>query len=291
MRRVLFATAALAALGLGLGAPVAARAQSAQQELVDRATLSVQEMTAINHGGNLGDLLPQARAVMICPRVFRAGFILGGAGGGCVLLARGGDGSWSDPAFYGLGSGSIGFQAGIQDAEVIMVILTNRGLNAILDSQFKLGADASITLLTVGAGIEGATTAAVGADIVAFSQSRGLFGGFSIAGSLLDNRTAWNQAYYGQPLAARQIVIDMQANNPGADPLRAILMRDAAPQLPRPPSYTQAAAAPRVAAGPPQYAAGPASGYAPPVPAGVAPIALAPAPVAPVQSQPLPPPR
>jgi lipid-binding SYLF domain-containing protein len=282
MRRILFATAALAALGIG--APVAARAQSAPQELVDRATLSVQEMMAINHGGNLGDLLPQARAVMICPRVFRAGFILGGAGGGCVLLARGGDGSWSDPAFYGLSSGSIGFQAGIQDSETIMVILTNRGLNAILDSQFKLGADASITLLTIGAGIEGATTAAVGADIVAFSRSRGLFGGFSIAGSLLDNRTAWNQDYYGRPLAARQIVIDMQANNPGADPLRAILMRDATPR-PAAPPYAQAAAA----VPPPQYAAGPASGYPPPYPAGAAPVSLAPAPVGPVQSQPLPP--
>lgn len=280
MRRILFATAALAAF---IGAPVAARAQSAPQELVDRATLSVQEMMAINHGGNLGDLLPQARAVMICPRVFRAGFILGGAGGGCVLLARGGDGSWSDPAFYGLSSGSIGFQAGIQDSETIMVILTNRGLNAILDSQFKLGADASITLLTVGAGIEGATTAAVGADIVAFSRSRGLFGGFSIAGSLLDNRTAWNQDYYGRPLAARQIVIDMQANNPGADPLRAILMRDATPR-PAPPPYAQAAAA-----APPRYAAGPASGYPPSNPAGAAPVSLAPAPVGPVQSQPLPP--
>ncbi len=286
MRRVLFATAALAALGIG--APVAAQAQSAEQALVDRATLTVQEMMAVNGGGDLGQLLPQARAVMICPRVFRAGFILGGAGGGCVLLARGGDGSWSDPAFYGLGSGSIGFQAGIQDAEVIMVILTNRGLNAILDSQFKVGADASITLLTVGAGVEGATTAAVGADIVAFSQSRGLFGGFAIAGSLLDNRTAWNQGYYGQPLAARQIVIDMQANNPGADPLRAILMRDAAP---RPPPYAQAAAVPPTAASPPQYAVGPASGYAPAYPPSAAPVSLVPAPLAPVQSQPLPPPR
>jgi lipid-binding SYLF domain-containing protein len=288
--------AAAAVAALGLAGPRAAHAQTKQQALVDRATLSVQEMMGVNGGGTLGQLLPQARAVMICPRVFRAGFILGGAGGGCVLLARGGDGSWSDPAFYGLSSGSIGFQAGIQDAEVVMVVLTSRGLNALLDSQFKIGADANITFLTLGAGIEGATTAAVGADIVAFSRSRGLFGGFAIGGSLLDSETRWNQAYYGQSFAARQVVIEMQANNPGADPLRAILMRYAAPPPPAAPRpYAQAAAAPREMP-PPRYAPGPTPG------AGLAPgPAYAPAyrgsaypgptSLAPVQSQPLPPPR
>ena len=81
----------------------------------------------------------------------------------------------------------------------------------------------------------------------------------------------------------------MQANNPGADPLRAILMRDAAPRPAAPPPYAQAAAAPPPAAAPPQYAAGPASGYAPLIRPSAAPVSLAPAPVAPVQSQPLPP--
>ncbi|HEX4261190.1 MAG TPA: lipid-binding SYLF domain-containing protein [Acetobacteraceae bacterium] len=283
--------AAAAVVALGLAGPRVAHAQTKQQALVDRATLSVQEMMGFNGGGTLGQLLPQARAVMICPRVFRAGFILGGAGGGCVLLARGGNDSWSDPAFYGLSSGSIGPQAGIQDAEIVMVVLTSHGLNALLDSQFKVGADANITFLTLGAGIEGATTAAVGADIVAFSRSRGLFGGFAIGGSLLDSETRWNQAYYGQPLAARQVVIDMQANNPGADPLRAILMRDAAPPPAAPPPYAQAAATPREMP-PARYAPGPAPGpgpaYAPAYRGSADPGPTA---LAPVQSQPLPPPR
>jgi hypothetical protein len=77
----------------------------------------------------------------------------------------------------------------------------------------------------VGAGIQGSTTTAVGADIVAFAASRGLFGGVALEGSVMSTDTQANQAYYGQPLAARQLVMQMQGNNPGADPLRDVLTR------------------------------------------------------------------
>jgi SH3 domain-containing YSC84-like protein 1 len=267
-----------------LAVPTIARAQGQQQAVVDRATLTVQEMTAENPG-QLQANLRASRAVMICPRVFTAGFIIGGSGGDCVLLARDGAGSWSAPAFYGIGTGSVGFQAGIQDSEIVMCILTQKGLDAVMDDQFKLGADAGIAIATIGAGVEGATTAATGADIAAFSRARGLFAGASVAGSLLTSRTGWNQAYYGQPLAARQIVMQMQANNPGADPLRAILMRWASPGPGMGPgmgpAMASAAAYPPPGGYPPGYA--PAS-----APQPLAPMATAP--TGSVQSQPLPPP-
>jgi SH3 domain-containing YSC84-like protein 1 len=280
MLRILFAAALVLAL------PAIARAQTREQALVDRATLTVQEMTAENPG-QLQANLRASRAVMICPRVFTAGFIIGGSGGDCVLLARDGSGSWSDPAFYGINTGSVGFQAGIQDSEIVMCILTQKGLEAVMDDQFKLGADAGIAIATIGAGVEGATTAATGADIAAFSRARGLFAGASVAGSLLSSRTGWNQAYYGQPLAARQIVVQMQANNPGADPLRAMLMKWATPGPAVATAYApQAGYAPQ-----PGYAPSPGYG-APPgyTPASAAPQPLAPAPTGSVQSQPLPPP-
>jgi len=169
--------------------------------------------------------LEKARAVLICPRVFKAGFILGGEGGACVLLARAGNGTWSYPAFYGMGSGSVGFQIGIQDAQFVMMIMTEKGLRAILNSQFKFGADASLAIATIGAGVQGSTTGALGADIIAFSQTRGLYGGVSLEGSLMGQRSEWNRAYYGHELGARQIVMDMQGANPGADPLRDVLTR------------------------------------------------------------------
>lgn len=227
MRRTMMLLGVVAGFTLA-ALPGAARAQSETQGLVDRATLTVQEMLTEGDPSATRDvnrLLGQARAVLICPRLFRAGFIFGGQGGDCVLTARDGAGSWSSPAFYTIGSASFGFQIGIQDAQVMMLILTNKGLNAVMDSQVKLGADASVALATIGGGIAGATTTAVGADIVSYARTRGLYAGISLEGSLLSSRSDFNSGYYGRPVATRQIVVDMQAHNPAADPLRAALMR------------------------------------------------------------------
>ena len=106
-----------------------------------------------------------------------------------------------------------------------MMILTEKGLNAVLDSQIKLGLNAGIAIATLGAGIGGSTTAAVGADIVAFSSSRGLFGGVALEGSVMSTDSPADQTYYGQPLGARQLVMQMQGTNQGADPLRDVLTR------------------------------------------------------------------
>jgi SH3 domain-containing YSC84-like protein 1 len=267
MIRILLAAAALTVLAWL--APRPAQAQSDEQSLVDRSTLALQDMVNQSATDDPRKMLARARAVMICPRVFKAGFFFGAEGGACVLLARAGNGTWSYPAFYGMGSGSFGLQIGIQDAEFIMLIMTERGLRAILDSQFKLGADASLAIATLGAGIQGSTTGALGADILAFSQTRGLYGGISIEGSLMGQRSTANRAYYGHELGSRQIVIDMQASNPGADPLRDVLTRYGTGEV--------------------KQAAVPATEYQPPPPAANAPIQLQPP--ATVQQQSLPPPR
>ena len=250
-------------------APLAAHAQMEQQSVVDRATLTVQDLMPDARSSNPQGALQNARAVMICPQVFRAAFIFGGSGGDCVLVARDGAGSWSYPAFYGIGSGSAGLQAGIQDSEILMIILTAKGLGAVMDSQFKFGAEAGIAVASLGAGVEGATTADLGADIVVAAKSRGLFAGISLQGSVMTTRTSWNRAYYGRDLAARSIVMDMEASNPGADPLREVLTR-------------YGGKGPVLGAAQPQMArAQPAQ----------APITSEPVSRAPVQQQSLPPPR
>jgi lipid-binding SYLF domain-containing protein len=204
--------------------PLAARAQTDQQSLVDRATLTVQDMFTPADARDERSLLRDAKGALICPRIFKAGFIFGGQGGECVLVSRG-PGGWSSPAFYDMGSGSFGLQAGIEDSELVFLILTERGLQAVLDSQFKVGADATIAVATIGAGVEGDTTAALRADIVAFARNRGLFAGISVQGSIISAKSEWNRAYYGRPLAASQIVIQREAGNPGAAPLRETLAR------------------------------------------------------------------
>ena len=270
MIRILLAVVALAVLPLL--APRVAHAQSDEQTLVDRSTLALQEMATSPLSDDPRRLLGRARGVMICPRVFKVGLFFGGSGGACTLLARAGNGTWSYPAFIGMGSGSFGLQIGLQDSQFVMLIMTEKGLNAVMDANFKLGADASIAVATLGAGIQGSTTGALGADIIAFTQSRGLYGGITLEGSIMGAKTEANRAYYGRDLASRQIVIDMQASNPGADPLRDVLTRYGTAEV------KQAASPP-----PPMY-------YQQPSPtAPGAPTQLQPA--APVQQQNLPPPR
>lgn len=217
MIRLLF----LALLGL---VPAAAQAQTEQQALVDRATLTVQEMLSDSSNVQARKLLKNAKGAMVCPRVFKAGFILGGEGGSCVLVGRGEKG-WSSPAFYGMGSGSVGFQIGVQDSQIIFLILTENGLRALMNSQFKFGADASVAVATIGVGVQGSTTTALRADIVAFAATRGLFAGVSLEGSVISQRSEWNQTYYGQSFSPQQIVLSGQGQNPGAEPLREMLTR------------------------------------------------------------------
>ena len=273
--------AAACALTLSIVVPQAARATDAQdqQELVDRATLAVGEVLSDREGAEARDMMPNTRAVMICPRVFRAGFLFGGEGGGCVLVARGGQGTWSSPAFYRMGGGSFGLQAGIQDAEIVMLIRTDNGLRAVMDSQFRIGADASVALVTVGGGVEGATSVALNADIVAFARTRGLFAGVSLQGSVMSSDSEGDEAYYGQPVGPIDIVRAMRVTNPGADPLRAALMRTAVPA-----QQSYAAAPP-----PPPPPAG--YGYGAPQDAYAPPAGYAAGGPAPVQSQSLSPPR
>lgn len=224
MRRGIMVTAFFLLLFGAVARP--ALAQADQQALIDSATRTIDELATL--GDNTADftnMLRRARAAMLCPSVIRAGFIFAGQGGACILVARDGAGSWSSPAFYGLGSGSFGVQAGAQQAQIAMLIMSPKGLEAVLNSQFTIGADAAIAVATVGAGIGGATTAAAGADIVAFARARGLFAGIALEGSLLSTRPEANRAYYGRDASARQIVLDMAAHNPAADPLRVVLMR------------------------------------------------------------------
>jgi len=217
---ILAATAAL--LSACSGAPTG----SAPQALVDRSALTVQDiLSAENDRLDAASVLRRARGAVICPQSFRAAFFAGGAGGNCVLVGRDASGSWSSPAFYAVGSGSIGFQAGIQDSQTLLLLMNDRALSAVIENQFKFGADASLAIAHLGGSVEAATTTNVGADILAFSRSRGLFAGLAFEGSVLNSMGEWNTAYYGREVTARDIVQNMAVHNPGADPLRAALIR------------------------------------------------------------------
>ena len=210
------------AVGLVLAA-TPAMAQQAEQEIVDKARVALGHLRSDPDHPTLNNALSRAKAVLIIPSMLKAGFILGGEGGSGVLLGRGADGGWSAPAFYTMASGSVGLQIGAQDAEVIFIVMTDKGLKQMIQSQFKLGADASIAVGPKGTGVEASTTLAMGADIYAFSRARGAYAGGSFEGSFIKAREEWNKNYYGQTVSVEDIVLHNKASNPGAGALQQAL--------------------------------------------------------------------
>lgn len=223
MRRI---RASLAAALCVTAVQVAAPAQAAkleQQATVTSATATLERLKADDgYRQNLEPLLARARAVLIIPHLVKAGFLLGGEYGEGVLLARGVDG-WSQPAFYALIAGSLGLQVGIQDAEVIFVIMSDKALNAIMNNSLKLGADVGVAFLNAGAGLEASTTTNMRADIYAFSHNIGFFGGGALEGAIIKPLGTWNSAYYKKTLTPADILLNRGAANPGADRLRELL--------------------------------------------------------------------
>jgi SH3 domain-containing YSC84-like protein 1 len=221
MYRMMTSVVALAAtLALGLGG-VPAGADDAQdaQQIVEKAKLTVEQFQTDENMGSLREYAKKAKGMLIMPQMLRGAFIVGGSGGTGVFVARDAKtNQWRGPAFHTLGGASFGFQAGADAAEVIILAMTERGVTKLLSPQVKLGADISVAAGPGGGGAA-AGTAGLSADLIAFSISKGLYGGFSVDGSVAGVRTALNQAYYGKPVTPTDILIKGAVKNPHASGL------------------------------------------------------------------------
>lgn len=216
------AAAVLAAALLVAGAARPALAVTDEQEVVEKARFTIDRMLREPDFSAMKRLMKDAKGILIIPALLKAGFFFGAEGGTGVLLARRPEGGWSYPAFYTLGGASFGLQFGGQSAEVVLLIMNDDALDAVVDSQVKLGADASVAAGPVGVGVEGATTTAIGADIYSFAKAKGLFAGISLEGTVVKGRGSKNRAYYGGDATARGI-LEGKFSNPGAEQLRVSL--------------------------------------------------------------------
>jgi lipid-binding SYLF domain-containing protein len=165
--------------------------------------------------------LDKAKAVLIAPQIVKAGFIFGGSGGRAVLVARDGR-VWTGPAFYDLATASVGFQAGVEVSELVMVVMTEKGLNSLLSSSFKIGGDASVAAGPVGAGAKSTVTA----DLISFSRAKGVYGGVNLDGTVVHSNVAWNDAFYGGTnILPPDILIRKTATSPKSSALLATVAR------------------------------------------------------------------
>jgi lipid-binding SYLF domain-containing protein len=194
------------------------------QELVEKARLAVEGFDVGPGNESFRDLIRRAKGVLIFPSTFRAAFIVGGQGGSGVFVVRDERAQrWNGPAFYTLGGASVGFQAGAETSEVVALVMTERGMTALLNPTVTLGGDVSVVAGPVGGGVGGAT-AGLSADIVPYARSKGAYAGVSLQGSVVTVRTSLNHAYYGQPVTPTDILV-RGIQNPHAMPLIAAVAR------------------------------------------------------------------
>ena len=203
MTRLLAPVATLLALLLLLPAP--AHAGVKEEAKAQDAARVLAEIMRIPETAVPEKMFSEAHAIAVIPDVVKAGLVIGGRGGTGLISVRSPDGTWSNPSFIKLGGGSIGFQAGVQSADIILVFRSPRGVENIVNGKFTLGADASVAAGPVGRSAQASTDEQLKAEIYSYSRARGLFAGVALDGTVLRINHKANAAVYGRSTTPRQI--------------------------------------------------------------------------------------
>ena len=189
-----------------------ARADDDQKatELVQGAHATLAHFGATPGMAPVLEWLPHASGIVVFPRVVSAALIVGGSGANGLLFVRDADtGHWTGPAFYRLVQASVGLQAGVSTAEMLMVINSPGALRSLYAGRLRLGMDASVVVGARGGGIGSAVTA----DVDAYALARGVIAGIALDGSALEVRSGLNEAWYGTPATPDDILVKRRATN------------------------------------------------------------------------------
>lgn len=190
-------------------------------------------------------LLAEAQGVAIIPDVIKIGFVAAIRRGRGVVMIRDANGNWTLPQFITLTGGSLGWQAGIQGTDVVLVFTTRKSVDGLLRGKFTIGADASASAGPVGRNASAATDARLRSEILSYSRSRGLFAGVSLDGSAIEMDSVASEMFYGVPQGQQPVRVPESAQRlvqnitalagtsrlvaPGTEPLAAIVPTPAVP--------------------------------------------------------------
>jgi SH3 domain-containing YSC84-like protein 1 len=192
------------------------------EETLKNAATLLSEMLKSNNVP--GDVLAEANCIIVLPNVKKFGFGIGGSGGRGPMTCRGGkdfSGKWSAPAMYTIGGASVGFQVGGSSTDFVLLIMSQKGVDAVMQGKTKLGSDA-----TAAAGPSGVTRAGTmkGTDMLTYAQASGLFAGTSLGGATLEPDKDANKRLYGKEITAKEIVIQNAVKTtPGGEGLVSLL--------------------------------------------------------------------
>ena len=189
-----------------------------EEERLDNCSRVLKEILNIPDGIPQG-LLDKAECLIAFPSVKKFALGFGGSYGKGAMVCRSGEdfkGPWGPPAMYRLEGASIGFQLGGSATDFLLLVMNEKGADSLLSSKVKLGADAIAAAGPKGRASEAATDAYMGAEILSYSRSKGLFAGVSLKGSTLRQDSGANEDLYGQKISAREIVLEQKVPVPSA---------------------------------------------------------------------------
>ena len=207
-----------------MSVPPTQAADGPEQQFVLYAASTVQQFKDDPDLGSFRTKARAARALFIVPEILRGALFVGASSGSGVLMVRDRDrGTWNGPGFYTIGGASFGFQMGGDAAQLIFLIMSDRGLESFYRSSAKLGLDASLAAGSEGGGVGVQTSPALSADILVYSRSQGGYMGVSFEGTAVHVANKSNEAYYGRPVQPVEILEKGTLRNPDTTPLLQML--------------------------------------------------------------------
>jgi lipid-binding SYLF domain-containing protein len=212
-------------------------AQDKEESRLENAGIVMEEILDIPDGIPQ-DLLDKAACVIVVPSMTKVAIGIGGSYGRGAMVCRTGAsfaGPWGAPAMYALDGGSVGFQLGGQSTDLVLLVMNNRGVEALLSSKVKLGANVSAAAGPKGRDASASTDVTLRAEMLSYSRARGLFAGVSLEGTSLRPDDDASAEIYGHKITAREIVSGTRTTVPASGRrLIDVLQKKAARPSPTP---------------------------------------------------------
>ena len=203
------------AVALLIAIPVRIGAQSDESLRIQESATVFNEIMSAPDKAIPGSVLAKAEGIAIFPGTIKGGFVIGAQHGRGIISARTEDThEWSAPAFMTVTGGSIGAQIGAQAVDVVLIIMSKRGLQNLVSNEFKIGADAGVAAGPVGREASAGTDAQMRAEILSYSRARGLFAGINLNGSAIRGDDDANQRFYGKPLKTADVIFKQMSGAP-----------------------------------------------------------------------------
>jgi lipid-binding SYLF domain-containing protein len=183
-------------------------AGSAREDSVDRLDRSVNVLHAIMATPDKGipeEVLSNAKCIVVVPDLIKGGFVFGGKHGRGVATCRTANG-WSAPAFVSVGGGSWGLQIGVEDVDLVMLVMNDQGLQHLLSSKFQLSGEGSVAAGPVGRHASAGTDWKMNTEMLTYSRSKGVFAGLTLEGAVVEQDNDSTHAIYGKHMMFRNIL-------------------------------------------------------------------------------------